>query len=250
MAVSWPGDASPSPRGVASENEPPDRGQQREQSEQGQGPGVRRDQIDPARVPRRGLVVLRGHQEIGRQRHDLPGEQEHHAILSDDDQGHPRGQQAVEEAQLAAVVRMLALLPVTQAVHAAQQRDQEDGDEEEGGEPVDGDGEVGPRHTVPGDGDGSGVSVYPHQGCAGESGGTRCRAEERGQPLAGLGVSSEEESRQAAQGRHANAPEHQLARRIHASALPFRHRRRGRRPRCARPPAAPRPPSLAAGPLP
>ena len=119
------------------------RAQQGEQGEQAQGRRVGRHQVDPAGLADLLLVVLGRDQKEGRQGHDLPAEQEQDAVAGDHQQGHAGGQRAVEQAQLAAVLRMLRLLPVAQAVDVAQQRDQEDRQQEDGRQAVHGHAELG-----------------------------------------------------------------------------------------------------------
>jgi hypothetical protein len=93
------------------------RAQQGEEGEQAEGRDVGRHEINPAGLPHLGVVVFRGDQEVGGQRHDLPAEQEQDGVAGDDEQRHAGRQEAVEQAQLPAVVRVLDLLPVAQAVH-------------------------------------------------------------------------------------------------------------------------------------
>ena len=119
------------------------RPQQGEEGEEAERADVRRDQVDQPASRTALLVVFGGDQEEGRERHDLPAEQEQHAVAGDHEQSHAGGQRAVEEPQLAAVLRMFGLLPIAQAINVSQQRDQEDRYEEDGRQSVHGHVELG-----------------------------------------------------------------------------------------------------------
>ena len=77
------------------------------------------DEVDPAGLPHLGALVLGGDQQERRERHDLPGEQEGHAVGGEHDSGERRDQDAEAQAQLAAVVGVLGLSPVALAVERA-----------------------------------------------------------------------------------------------------------------------------------
>ena len=93
--------------------------QQGEQAEEAQRRHVRGDEVNPTGFADFLFVVFRRHQEKSRQRHDFPAEQEKNAVPGDHQQGHARGQRAVKQTQFATVLRMLGLLPVTQAINVA-----------------------------------------------------------------------------------------------------------------------------------
>ena len=107
-----------------------------EEAEETQRGRVRRHQVDPARFAGFFLVLFGHNQEKRRQRHDFPAEQEQNAVAGKHQQPHAGSQRPVEQAQPAAVLRMLRLSPVTQPVDVAQERDQEDRQQEDGRQAV------------------------------------------------------------------------------------------------------------------
>lgn len=208
IAVSVAGAAAPSARGGQGERTAR-RAEQGEQGEEHQGRRVGRDQVDPARLPRRPLVIFRRHQEERGEGHDLPGGQEEDTVAGHHDQRHAGREQAVEQPQLPAVIRVLRLRPVAEAVDAAQRRDQEDRDEEEGREPVHGHGECRAGNDGPGQVDRPTVPRRPEHRDSGQPQAGRRRRQQGCQPLPRRGVPAEEEPRNAAQGRQGDPEEHQ-----------------------------------------
>ena len=137
--------------------------QQAEERQQAERRHVRRHQVDPAAAADLPHAVFRRHEEEGRQGHDLPAEEEQHAVAGDHHQGHAGRQRAVEEPQLAAVLGMFRLLPVAQAVDVAQQRNQEDRQQEDGRDGVDADEELARRARPTASGSAAGSRRRPRR---------------------------------------------------------------------------------------
>ena len=146
---------------------------------------MRGHQVDPTRLTYCFLFILDGDQEEGRQRHDLPAEQEQDAVTGHHQQCHARSQQPVEQSQPAAIVHVLGLLPVTEAVNAAQQRDQENGHEEDGRQTIQGHAELGTGEERPGDHDGLTVARSPKGNDTGQAHAGPEDSHQGGQPLPG-----------------------------------------------------------------
>ena len=108
-------------------------GKQREQEERGR---VRGDQIDPAHLAHRGVLVFSGDQEKRAERHNLPHNEKQNRVGGDRYSRQGRRGQAVKQAQPLAVVRMFRLLPITQPVNAAESRHQKNRQQEDDRESV------------------------------------------------------------------------------------------------------------------
>ena len=102
------------------------------------------DQVDEPGPPGLHLVLLDGDKEEPRQGHRFPGHQEKKAVAGRHHQGQAPGQQAVEEAQAAARCRLAGLGPVAEAVERPQCRDQKEGKQKTGRDPVEGQGKSAP----------------------------------------------------------------------------------------------------------
>ena len=88
----------------------------------GQGARVRADEVDPAGPADLGAVMLRVHQEEGRDGHDLPGHQEEQAVPRHEQQRHRRDQKPEKEPQGTAEALAEGDGPVFRPVDDAQAR--------------------------------------------------------------------------------------------------------------------------------
>ncbi len=183
--------------------------QQGEEGEQAKGRRVGGHQVEPAGFADILLLVFRGDQEEGRQRHDLPAEQEQDAVARDRQQGHAGGHRAVEQTQLAPVLRVFRLLPVGQPVDVAQERDQEDRQQKDGRQPVHGHAELGAGNDGPRQTNRITVSRCPEPSDARQAERRPEHRQRRGHPLSRHRRPAHEKARNTARSGDNDPPEHQ-----------------------------------------
>jgi len=98
--------------------------EQGEQGEEAQRPDPRGGEVQVPYLANGGLLVLGSDGEEGAKRHHLPAREEQNRVAGDDQQTHAGREQPVEEAELAAVLAVLGLRPITERVDAAERRDE------------------------------------------------------------------------------------------------------------------------------
>jgi hypothetical protein len=104
--------------------------EQREEAEQAEGARVGRHEVDPGGPPHLVALLLGSDQEEGRERHQLPREQEDDRVASQHHCHHRARHHPPTEPQAAGAVGMLLRAPVAGAVEGAERRNHEHRHEE------------------------------------------------------------------------------------------------------------------------
>ena len=108
-----------------------------EHREQEESRDVRRDDVDPSRAKRLGVVLLGRDEKEGRETDQFPADEERPGVSGDHHHEQPGGRDAVEAAELARVVRVLGFRPVAFAINRSEGRHQKHRHEKERAQPVD-----------------------------------------------------------------------------------------------------------------
>ncbi len=127
-------------RAHGAEGEPAaEAGEHAETQQDRQPADVRHQQVQKRRAPVGGVLVLIRHQEIARDRHQLPRDHEHEGVVREQDQQHAEDEQAGEQAERRkrlAVFRVGVFAQVAGGEQADGEHQQADHGEEESGKRV------------------------------------------------------------------------------------------------------------------
>ncbi|OPZ76764.1 MAG: hypothetical protein BWY77_01830 [bacterium ADurb.Bin431] len=116
-------------------------GQQPEHEKEQDDADVGRDQVDQAGASSLRPFILKGDEEKGRHRHDLPGDDEEHAVGRGRDQGHAEDEEVEKEKRATSRGSAALALKITGAVKGGQGGDEKDDEQEKGRQRVDHQGE-------------------------------------------------------------------------------------------------------------
>ena len=152
-------------------------GQHAEPEQDAQAADMGHQQIEKGRASVGRLLVLKGDQEVGRQRHDLPGDHEEKGVVGQDDQEHPGQEEPGEAAERnQRIPALLEPAHIGRSVEPDRAGHQTDQEQEEAGECIDTHMPGQPRQTQ---GQGRGRRAVRQQGT--QPGQDRRHAAEPGQ---------------------------------------------------------------------
>ena len=120
-------------------------GQHAETQQDGQAANMGHEQIEESGAPVGGILVMKGHEKIAGQGHQLPGHHKHEGVIGQHNQQHTGKEQAGEPAQDGkGVAPLLKATYVAGTVNPYSETDDSDDTEEEGGQDVETDMPVQP----------------------------------------------------------------------------------------------------------